>query len=172
MAKELNSLQLQAVELIARGIGEAEIANLCGKSRSWVQGLKRREDFQQAVEVAKQRINEVIVEETKKAIVNDLEQFRTRFNDAATLLYGATTKYLEKVNLKIDEIKIEEISPSRLPHFLKSGADTLLIALEVNKAALGLDEVMKEINDIQKLSQTGINPTNGYKSIGTGFEAN
>lgn len=172
MAKELNSLQLQASELIARGIGEAEIANVCGKSRSWVQALKRREDFQQAVEIAKQRVNDLIVQETKKAIVSDLEQFRNRFNDAATLLYDAATKYLEKVTKKIDELEVQEISTSRLSQSLKSGADTLVIALEINKAALGLDELMKQIDDIQKLNPTGINSTNGHKSISAGFEAN
>ncbi len=172
VAKKLNSLQLQAAELIARGVGESEVANVCGKSRSWVQGLKRREDFQQAVESSKQRVTEVIVEETKKAIINDLEQFRNRFNDAATLLYDVAIKYLNKVNQRVDELKIEEISPSRLSQCLKSGADTLVIALEINKAALGLDELMKEVDDIQKLNQTSINTTNGYKSIGAGFEAN
>lgn len=172
MTKELNSLQLQAVELIVRGVGEVEIANLCGKSRSWVQGLKRRKEFQQAVEAAKQRVTQVIVEETKKAIVSDLEQFRTRFNDAATLLYDAATKYLNKVNKKIDELQTEEISPSRLSQSLKSGADVLVIALEVNKAALGLDELINEIDGIQKLSQTSLNSANGYKPISTGFETN
>ncbi len=172
MAKEFNSLQLQAAELLACGLSEVEIAKACGKSRSWVQGLKRREDFQQAVEAAKQRLGQVIVQETKKAIVTDLEQFRNRFSNAANLLYDAATKYLEKVNQKVDELKTEDISASRLPQALKSGADVLVIALEINKAALGLDELMKEVDDIQKLNQTSINPTNGHKSIGTGFEAN
>lgn len=168
----LNSLQLEAAELLARGKGEVEVANACGKSRSWVQGLKRRDDFQLAVEAARNRASQAIADESRKAIVNDLAQFRVRFATASDLLYESATKYLEKINQRIDELCIDEISPMRLSQALKSGADVLVVALEVHKAALGLDEVIQEVDEIKKISQSSFNSISGYQSTSNGIEAN
>lgn len=172
MSKKLNSLHLQAAELIARGIGEADVAKACGKSRSWVQALKRREEFQQAVEDAKNRAVEVISREAEKAIASDLDQFRERFNYAANLLYSSATKYLEKLHQKIEDLAQDDISPFRLSQSLKNGADALVISLELQKSALGVDELISEVDDIKKISQISFKSVNGNQSINTRFEAN
>lgn len=172
MAKKLNSLHIKAAELIARGTGEADVASSCGKSRSWVQALKRREEFQQAVEDAKDRAIEVIAREAEKAIASDLDQFRERFNAAANLLYSSATKYLEKLHEKIENLSQDDISPSRLSQSLKNGADTLVLSLEIQKAALGIDELLTEVDDIKKISQINFKSADGNKPVITRFETN
>lgn len=60
MPKPLNALQTKAVGMIADGKTEAEVAVACGKSRSWVQQLKRRDDVQGSVEETKATIHKTI----------------------------------------------------------------------------------------------------------------
>jgi len=65
--KPLNSIHLQAASLIAEGRTESEVAAACSKSRSWVQELKRREDFQAAIEEARKK---------KEVDKKELQQFQ------------------------------------------------------------------------------------------------
>jgi hypothetical protein len=65
--KPLNSIHLRAASLIAEGKTESEVAAACGKSRSWVQELKRREDFQAAIEEARKK---------KEVHKKELQQFQ------------------------------------------------------------------------------------------------
>lgn len=67
MPKPLNSIHLRAASLIAEGKTESEVAAACGKSRSWVQELKRREDFQAAIEEARKK---------KEVHKKELQQFQ------------------------------------------------------------------------------------------------
>lgn len=172
MQKPLNSRQLEAAELIARGASEGEVIALCGKSRSWIQALKRREDFQAAVEAAISKAQEVIAEQTKEAITSDLEQFRNQFKEAANLLYNSSTTYLKKIQQRVELLDTEEISASRLAQSLKHGADSLVVALEVGKAALGIDELSEQIDELAKISRKGHEPTNGHQSISSRIEVN
>lgn len=172
MEKPLNSLQLQAAELIARGASEHEVIALCGKSRSWIQALKRREDFQAAVQAAIGKAQEAITEQTKEAITSDLEQFRNQFKEAANLLYNSATTYLKKLQQRIESLDTEEISASRLAQSLKHGADSLVVALEVGKAALGIDELSEQVDELAKISHKGHEPTNGHQSISSRVEVN
>jgi len=54
---KLKSEHLKAIELLAQGLTEEEVAQFCHKSRSWVQNVKRREDYPKLLEEAKQRLN-------------------------------------------------------------------------------------------------------------------
>ncbi len=53
----LKTEHLNAIELLAQGLTEEEVAQFCHKSRSWVQNVKRREDYPRLLEEAKQRLN-------------------------------------------------------------------------------------------------------------------
>ena len=170
MPKPLNSLQLQAAELVARGASENEIASICGKSRSWVQALKRRTDFQSAVNESVSKAGEVIREQTKEIIISDLERFQAQFRDAANLLYDTATAYLEKIKERVDTLNAEEISTNRLGQSLKNGGDSLMLALEVGKASLGIDQLLEDIDDLKKIGSKRLEPTNGHQSSGNGSE--
>ncbi len=172
MAKPLNSLQLQAAELIARGASEGEVVAACGKSRSWVQALKRREDFQKAVADAKERAKQVIETHSEKSLTQDLETFRKRFVQAADLLYESATLYLEKMKERIDLDDVTDLPPSRIAQSLKLGAESLNLALELGQKALGLDEIINTIHDFKEISPNGSKATNGHKSISTRSEVN
>ncbi len=172
MSKSLNSLQLQAAELVARGATESEIASICGKSRSWVQALKRRADFLAAVDDALHKAKEIITEQTERVIISDLEQFRIQFRHAANLLYASSTAYLEKLKQRIDTLNIEEISTLRLAQSLKGGADSMLIALQVGQAALGIEDLARSVDELEKIGEKRVNGTNGHRPISAEIEVN
>ena len=178
MAKALNSLQLQAAELIASGASESEVAAVCRKSRSWVQTLKRREDFQVVVTNAKERAKQIIESHSEKSLTQDLETFRKRFAQAADLLYESATLYMQKMKERIVLDDAIELPPSRIAQSLKLGAESLTLALELGQKALGLDEVIDtihtihSIHDFKEISPNGTKTTNGHKSISTRSEVN
>lgn len=51
--KALSNQALRAASLLATGASEQQVAEQIGKSRSWVQSLKRRDDFKLALEGAR-----------------------------------------------------------------------------------------------------------------------
>jgi hypothetical protein len=172
VAKPLNSLQLQAAELIASGASESEVAAVCRKSRSWVQTLKRREDFQVAVTNAKERAKQIIESHSEKSLTQDLETFRKRFAQAADLLYESAALYLEKMKERIELDDAIDLPPSRIAQSLKLGAESLNLALDLGQKALGLDEIIDTIHDFKEISPNGSKATNGHKSISTRSEVN
>ena len=114
MSKPLTSLQLQAACLIADGQTEIQVATACKKSRSWIQDLKRREDFQAAVKEAQRKKNslkeglqQVQKEVFKKKISEDLEDWKARQQQLREQEWEISQKLLLKAQEML-EISIEE----------------------------------------------------------------
>jgi len=112
--KPLTSLQLQAVSLIADGQTETQVATACKKSRSWVQELKRREDFQVAIKEAqrnkeslKQGLQEVQKEVFQEKISEVLEEWKTRQGQLREREWEISQKLLLKAEEML-EFSIEE----------------------------------------------------------------
>lgn len=114
MPKPLNSLHLQAAALLAEGKTESEVAVACGKSRSWVQELKRREDFQAAVEenrkkkeVHKQELQQFQKELFQEKISEALEDWIARQQQLRQQEWELSQKLLLKAQEML-EFSIEE----------------------------------------------------------------
>ena len=114
MPKPLTSLQLQAASLIAEGKTESQVAAACNKSRSWVQELKRREDFQASVKEAqknkesvKENLQQVQKEVFQKKISEELQDWIARQSQLREQEWQISQKLLLKAQEML-EISIEE----------------------------------------------------------------
>jgi hypothetical protein len=114
VSKPLTSLQLQAASLIANGQTETQVATACKKSRSWIQDLKRREDFQAAVKEAqknkesfKQGLQQLQKEVFQKKVSEDLEDWRSRQKHLREQEWEISQKLLLKAQEML-EFSIEE----------------------------------------------------------------
>lgn len=127
--RSLDTIDLQAAALLAQKKTEREICNSCGKSRSWLQSLKQREDFQQEVERISQELNastrEIIKDSFDKNLTEKMNQIDLfafnckKVNFKSLLLATETIKILEK---KIVELETEELSLEKITRFLQDVA--------------------------------------------------
>jgi AraC-like DNA-binding protein len=81
MPRPLSPLQFKAVQMIASGQTEAEVADACRKSRSWVQQLKRREECKKLIRETQENVQETIqktVQDTHLECVKKLTVERTQ----------------------------------------------------------------------------------------------
>lgn len=170
--KPLNAEQLKAAEMLARGACETDVATACGKSRSWVQKLKKRDDFHQAIADFQEAVREGVRQHAKDNVIEELENFQSRLQIAGRLLYDTSLLFVEKIKARIESLDSEEISPTRIGQNLKQGSDTLLDALEIGKSVLGLDELSQQLNDITKISSNGHESPNGHKYVSNSIERN
>ena len=176
MPKPLSPIELKAAELMSAGLTESQIAEACGKSRSWVQRLKRRADFQEVVghssrEIS-QAVRQVIVEDVRKSLTEDLEEFRRRYSQASTLIYELATAYLIKLKERIQNLDSLEISEARIPQSLKSVSESLMLAFEANRALLGIDELIEDVQSLKEISAKRLESTNGHQSDSSGIKVN
>ncbi|NEQ65537.1 MAG: helix-turn-helix domain-containing protein [Symploca sp. SIO2D2] len=165
--KPLTPIHHKAAHLIADGATEHQVATLVGRSRSWVQQIKRRDDFQEMVQKLMIEKTQALNQVALDATLEDLESFRERLNQSANLLYTTATVYLEKIQKRIMILEAEDISPQKLGQSLKQGAEALGLALEMSKSATGLDEVLGLVDEIQHFEQiepSGTQKTNQEQS--------
>lgn len=149
-ANPLTPLQLQAVALLAQGLSEHEVAEALGKSRSWVQSVKRHPEYKKIKDASTDAVAEAVVQHAKEATLSDLEEIRNRFKLASDLIFESAYGYLEKIRDRIQTLEEEDVSPQRLGGSLKQASETLAIALELSKSAAGLDEVLEQLDAITK----------------------
>lgn len=140
--KPLNELELKAASLLAEGHTEHEVASLCNRSRSWVQALKRRTDFQSVFQKLKENTKsvedtspiqpkvEAIVDvsatpfigkgKTKEEFSQDIYNFQIRLMNLGNKFLTVSEKLLSLYEQKIDQIDPADISLNRLASDLKS----------------------------------------------------
>ncbi|MUH01038.1 hypothetical protein F7734_55765 [Scytonema sp. UIC 10036] len=167
----LNTEELKAAELIANGASEQSVAEHFGKSRSWVQRLKRRDDFKEAVEATLEAASKALHQHTEERLTNDLNSFRQRFNESADLIFNTAYVYIQKVEEAINHLSVEDISPARIGSNLKLGAEALALGVELKQAALGIDQVTEQIDELEKLREARRDRTTEQQSPIAEFEA-
>jgi transcriptional regulator len=149
--KPLTLLQIKAIALLAQGSSEHEVADALGKSRSWVQTVKRHPEYRKIKNTSVDAIAQAVVEQVKQSTINDLEEIRNRFKLASDVIFESAYSYLQKIHARIQSLEAsEDISPQRLAQSLKLGAESIVIALDLSKANAGLDEVIQQIDEIVK----------------------
>lgn len=96
MTKSLNSQQLHAVELLASGLSEVEVAAQIKRSKSWLQRCKKDENFAAAVEAAKARneavLKEALAESQKKITEEQVAAWAARREEIRALEWDIASK--------------------------------------------------------------------------------
>jgi hypothetical protein len=156
--KPLSTEALRAVSLLASGASEQEVAEQIGKSRSWVQALKRRDDFKLALEGARLGADNAVKEALQKYEVMNMEQYMQELRKFNKLHYTEGYRYinLSKEILTICEKRIADLDPDNLSiqglcNLLKTmqitmnyGSELLIESLGINKLYRYMEEDMAE----------------------------
>lgn len=173
MTKNENTLQIKAAQMLASGLPETEVAKACGRSRSWVQQIKRKPDFQELVKELETQRKVITKEEIKEEIKNarteaqpELLEFRQQLVAANRVIFGTGAILLKKIREKAEILEIEDIPASKICHSLKNVAESINLSLEIGKVAVGIDSIMEEINELKEPSLKGYEKSNGYQSVG------
>lgn len=137
MPRPLSPLQFKAVQMIASGQTEADVADACKKSRSWVQQLKRRGDCQKIIRETQENVQETIqktVQDThlecvKKATVERTQAFfeaniHSELQNAAigairfleNTIYDPDVRYSDRIVAAREIIKISRIEETHKLH--------------------------------------------------------
>ncbi len=151
----LSEQQLKAASMLASGHSEQEVADVTGVAKRTLQRWKKRHDFQLVVEEYRQSVADTIKEETTKLIVDEIRECRDRYRQASKSLYDTSQLYLDKLKQKVELLDIEGIPDSKLGQTLKQIADSMLIAMQLNREFLGIDEIADKLYEIQPISQNG-----------------
>ncbi|MBW4597797.1 MAG: hypothetical protein KME46_34060 [Brasilonema angustatum HA4187-MV1] len=111
MTKSFNSLQLNAIELLAGGASEVEVCNQVKRSKSWLQRCKRDENFILAVEQAKAR-NQVVLQQAldeskKKQTQQQVAEWAERREEIRRLEWDCANKLFAK-SLEILALPLEK----------------------------------------------------------------
>ncbi|MDF5718302.1 MAG: helix-turn-helix domain containing protein [Rhizonema sp. NSF051] len=154
MTHTLTELESKAAQLASRGFTESQIASACGKSRSWVQRLKRREDFQKlASQQPKLQILPLPVNQTQPERQSEPEtDIEKLFNSALRKI----SKILDDEESRPRDVlaAIRLILDLKRSHFAWVNVDALksLEVLELSRTAL------------RQIMLTSINPANVQQS--------
>lgn len=114
--KPLSAEALRAVSLLASGASEHEVAEQIGKSRSWVQTLKRRDDFKLALEGARLGADGAVKEALQQFEVLNVEYYLAELRKYNKLHYDEGYRYINlgKKILKICEERVTNLDPADL----------------------------------------------------------
>lgn len=114
--KPLSAEALRAVSLLASGASEQETAEQIGKSRSWVQSLKRRDDFKLALEDARLGADNAMKKALEQFEILNVEQHLEELRKYNRLHYAEGYKYINlgKKMREIVEQRIENLDAADL----------------------------------------------------------
>jgi len=150
MPKSLSTTDLQAAVMVAEGRTEREIYTACGKNRSWIQVLKRREDFHEAVAHSKNKLVEVIQETTEKHYstqtdenLQKIENFRRQSEHLGNRFLNIVEKALFLYEAKIQQAQADDISLHRVASDLKSLSTLSESGRSLLAQSLGIDQLMQ-----------------------------
>lgn len=153
MPKTLSTTDLQAAVMVAEGRTELDIYTACGKNRSWIQALKRREDFQEAVARSKNKLVEIIQETTEKHYTTQIdehhqkiENFRQKSEDLGNRFLNIVEKALNLYEAKIQQAQAEDISLHRIASDLKSLSTLSESGRSLLAQSLGIEHLMQTLN--------------------------
>ncbi|MBD2341987.1 hypothetical protein H6G64_34210 [Calothrix sp. FACHB-156] len=154
--KELDANDLSVAELIARGASEAEILSVYGKSRSSLQRLKAREDFQLLVEQSKVNLKTAIAEVSylysQEQHLRKLEQFRKNNEILGMELVKTGANLLKLINGRIEKAEADDLSLNQLASCLKGVCMAFESGFNRTAHALGVEELLQTINQ-QEIGQ-------------------
>lgn len=151
--KDSSAVTLKAATLLAQGLTESEVAASCGRSRSWVQSIKRSPDFQQLVEESRVKLGEVIQASAEKYEVTKIEEhhqkienFRQRSEHLGCRFLDIVEKMLNLYEIKLQQAQAEDLSLNRLPSDIKSLGAASEMGRTLLAQALGIRELMQVLS--------------------------
>jgi hypothetical protein len=163
MPKKLGALELSAAQMLANGATEKQVFLACDKNRSWIQALKRREDFKEAVSSFK---SEVVQEKPqsppttaktatvgeKKAVkggmsadehLQKIRDFRDRSESLGNRLLSVAEAMLTLFEERLKQASSDEINLSRMPGDFKSISGAMEAGRGLLAESLGLQKMLE-----------------------------
>ena len=151
-AKELDSQDFHIAELIARGLPESEILRVYGKSRSSLQRLKGRDDFQALVCESKRGLKTAIAKGSRayarEQHLEKLEKFRQDGEMLGAELLKTSSMLLDLINQKLEIVQPADLSMTQLSNYLKSACLGLDSGFDLTSRSLGVERMMQIFNSV------------------------
>ena len=152
--KALSNEALRAASLLATGASEQQVAEQIGKSRSWVQSLKRRDDFKLALEGARLGADNAVKDALQQFKVLNVEEYLEELRKFNKLHYTEGYRYINlgKEILTICEKRIAELDPADLSiqglcNLLKTMQITMNYGSELLTESLGINKLYRYMEE-------------------------
>ncbi|QBQ73043.1 hypothetical protein kac65v162_gp011 [Nodularia phage vB_NspS-kac65v162] len=155
----LELIDLQAADMIARGRSREEVIRHFGKSKGWLEGLFKRQEFVDQVDTCRKNYMASIQQATQQNIFEDIQYSREKTRELRNVLMDLSIEMLGKSHSAITTItddEIEALSPMQKAQFAKMSAEVAEKAISLNDQVLGLAKLQKSMEEIQKLGGFGI----------------
>lgn len=151
--KNLDSNDFHVAQLIAEGRPEAEILCVYQKSRSSLQRLKARSDFQVLVEEARRGLKTAIAEvsytSSKERHLQKLEQYRENREKLGMELVRSGLKLLKLINQRLENAEANDLSPNQIPSHLRGVCMALESGFDMTAQALGVEKMLEIFHSIE-----------------------
>lgn len=118
-------LEIKALGLLAAGMSETEVAQKCGRSRSWVQKLKRNKsaEMQSAKDELKIKFKDAVKDELRLNSIRGTAEFLRTLDHISCDLLDALEQYTTKVRGAVEMLNQEDIKPRDIPTALRACGD-------------------------------------------------
>lgn len=151
MTKELTQLQIDAAQMVAKGLTDVAIAESLGRSRRWVQSQKQLPEFVELVEEFTENYKQAIIEDNNENLQEILKNSRQRMRRTCEMLFSTCDILVEKLSIRLKDIDPEDLKVNQLPQALKQLTDCYKSAIDIETQSFGIDRIIKELENIRKV---------------------
>ncbi|UKP01599.1 hypothetical protein [Nostoc sp. UHCC 0870] len=157
---ELTALEEKAALLKAQGNTHPVIAEKLDRSMNWVDRLSMKDIFQEKVLAFEQEIKSQLKAQIADGM-DDVLVFRERLKTSADDIHKVGAMLLAKITKAIEDLDSEDIPISKFGSMLKNATDAVECSVEMSRLALGIDELVDGLVDVQKAASTGSTGSTG-----------
>ncbi|WP_414553094.1 hypothetical protein [Anabaena sp. CCY 0017] len=171
MPKKLGALELSAAQMLANGATEKQVFLACDKNRSWVQALKRRDDFQEAVssfqaELEREKPQSSQIPAKSAAVgktkvthkegmtaddhLQKIRDFRDRSESIGNRFLDVAESMLALCEERLRQASADEINLSRLPGDVRSIAAAADAGVNLLAQSLGVQKIMEIVGRMEQ----------------------
>jgi hypothetical protein len=161
-------VELQAADMVARGIQNTQICQHLGRSPAWLEQLNRSDSFRERVNGYRQQYMASIQQATQQNIFEDIQYSQRWTRIVRTELLELSLSLVSKAHRATLEITEEELLAMPVKQrfeICRIAAEVAGKALDVDDRLLGIERLVKNMEAIERLGGFGDQTTNASVAI-------
>jgi hypothetical protein len=128
---------------------QERVSKELGKTTVLISRWSSKYNWVQRVRAFDQYLDLQVSREAEKRYIKSIAEFRERQRDLALKLSEAAVKLLVKANLRLKNIKIEDIEPDKLPAFYRAAAAVAEAGSNAEAEALAIEKLLMVLQQIE-----------------------